>query len=371
MKIVFIGGRDIHTLGGIESYMYNLSHKLVELGHQPIVYCESDKNEIVYEDGVKIIYLKGYKSNLICKPWVGLKATIRTVFCEKGVDFIHYNAWPPSMWSFIPRLLGKKTLLQEHGFEWRHTKYTSFQVRILKCMEEITAYTNTHIICVSNEQTEYFKKYYKRKATTIPTAVNLPVSNNSMSSNILKKFNLTKNKYFLFLGRLSKEKNVAQLIDAFYNISGYKLVIAGTNTIEPEYVDDLKKRSTNSNIIFTGAVYGDDKECLLRNAYAFCLPSTVEGLSIALLEAMSYHIPIIASNIQANKEVLGDNAVFVRPEDVTDLTTAIEYCIEHKDILDSFVGKNYEKVQEAYTWDKVAQKYQNYLYSILERQISG
>lgn len=45
MKIAFIGGRDIHKLGGIENYMYNLATELVKLGHEPVVYCESDRNE--------------------------------------------------------------------------------------------------------------------------------------------------------------------------------------------------------------------------------------------------------------------------------------------------------------------------------------
>lgn len=44
MKIVFIGGRDIHLIGGIESYMYNLASTLVRFGHHPIVFCESNRN---------------------------------------------------------------------------------------------------------------------------------------------------------------------------------------------------------------------------------------------------------------------------------------------------------------------------------------
>jgi glycosyltransferase involved in cell wall biosynthesis len=234
MKIVFIGGRDIHSLGGIEAYMYNLSLKLVEMGHQPVVYCESDHNAIVFERGIKIIYMKGFKSNLICKPWVGLKATIRTMFKEKDAAIIHYNTWPPSMWSFIPRMFGKKTLLQEHGFEWQRTKYNAWQVKILRIMERLTAYINTNITCVSNEQVDYFREHYRQKAIHIPTAVNLPEIQEG-DFGILEKFGLERHKYFLFMGRLSKEKNIDQLIDAYHGVDGYKLVIAGKNNIEPEY----------------------------------------------------------------------------------------------------------------------------------------
>ena len=111
MKIVFVGGRDILSLGGIESYMFNLTRELTRIGHECVVWCESDHHEVKMLDGVKVIYHPGPKSNLICKPWCGLKATIKTVFSEKGVDVVHYNAWPASMWSWIPRLFGKKTIL--------------------------------------------------------------------------------------------------------------------------------------------------------------------------------------------------------------------------------------------------------------------
>ena len=88
MKIVFVGGRDILSLGGIESYMFNLTRELTRIGHECVVWCESDHHEVKMLDGVKVIYHPGPKSNLICKPWCGLKATIKTVFSEKGVDVV-------------------------------------------------------------------------------------------------------------------------------------------------------------------------------------------------------------------------------------------------------------------------------------------
>lgn len=367
MKIVFIGGRDIHALGGIESYMYNLSHKLVEMGHEPIVYCESNHNKIITEQGIKIIHIKSPKNKFICKPLVGLQATIRTICKEKKVDVIHYNAWPPSLWSFIPRIFGIKTILQEHGFEWKHTKYSKSQTKILKLMERLTAYTNTNIICVSKEQNDYFKTHYNINTTVIPTAVNLP-QNINYNSNILKKYNLSNRNYFLFLGRLSKEKNLESLILAFNNlVTDYKLVIAGKNTIEPEYEDYLKNISSNQNIIFTGAIYGDDKYCLMSNAFAFCLVSSCEGLSIALLEAMSFKLPIIASNIRANKDVLKNNAVYVRPENSEDILNAYNYCLTHKEVLSTYTINNYALVKEQYTWDIVSSKYKSYISHILKQ----
>lgn len=185
---------------------------------------------------------------------------------------------------------------------------------------------------------------------------------------ILERFGLKQQGYFLFLARLVQDKNPDFLIKGFIasQHKELKLVIAGNNTADAEYVNSLHRIAEgNEDVIFTGAVYDKDKEELLRNAFVFCLPSTIEGLSIGLLEAMSRKLPIIASDIEANREVLDENeAVWVRPENTNDIKEAIEYCIANPEKLEEYKEVNYRKVVENYTWEKVTQKYLDYLESI-------
>ena len=228
MKIVFIGGRDIHIIGGIESYMRNLSSVLVRMGHEPIVYCESNRHEIEDFNGVKVIHYKSINNPYVDKPLLGLRATLRTLFKEKDVAMIHYNAWPPSMWCWIPRLFGVKSLMQGHGLEWQRSKYSPWQQKILRFMERVTAYINQNLIMCSDAQTHYFKEQYNIDAVTISTAINLP-ENKVVESDILERFGLERHKYFLFMGRLVKDKNPDVLIQSFIKAkhAGYKLVIGG------------------------------------------------------------------------------------------------------------------------------------------------
>ena len=367
MKIVFIGGRGIHILGGIENYMFNLTRELTKLGHECIVWCESDHREIEMLDGVKVIYQPGPKSNLICKPWCGLKATLQTVFGIRGVDFIHYNAWPPSLWSWIPRLFRIHSCMEGHGIEWQRSKYSPKAQKVMRVMEAFTAKLNQHLIMCSEGQVKYFKEEYGRDCVCIPGAVDLPDLNAPNDSDILERFRLDSKKFFLFMGRLVQDKNPDYLIKAYRKarIDGYKLVIAGGNDAMPEYVEKLHKLGEGcDNIVYTGPVYGKDKAKLLQHAYCFCLPSTIEGLSIVMMEAASYKLPTIASNIDANREFLGDDAVYVCPENEADLVKALEFAVEHPDKMQKFVAINYQKILDKYTWDKVALKYVDYLYSI-------
>ena len=367
MKIIFIGCRDINLLGGIEAYMKNLTTELVKLGHQPIIYCESNRNATEIHNGVKVIHRTGFKNILLCKPWVSLKATIHALIKEKNISIIHYNAWPPSLWSFIPRIFGVKSLMQGHGLEWQRSKYSPGQQKILKFMERVTAHANQHLIMCSEGQTIYFKEKYNQTATTIPTAVNLPPQQGRDEVATLNKFGLETKRYFLFMARLVQDKNPDFLIKGFKacNHRNFKLVIAGNNDADPQYVDHLHKLADgDKDIVFTDAIYGDEKDAILRNAYTFCIPSTIEGLSIVLLEAMSYKLPVIASDIDANRELLGNDAVWVKPENSEDISKAIEFCIENKTTIKEFETINYNKVVENYTWDKVAKKYIDYLHSI-------
>lgn len=367
MKIVFIGGRDIHKLGGIENYMLNLASQLVKFGHEPIVFCESDHDGEEIVNGFRVIHMIGPKSNLLCKPWIGFKATLYTIKHIKNVDFIHYNAWPPSLSSPLARCFGIKSLMQGHGLEWQRSKYSALQQKIMRMMECITAHINRNLIMCSDDQTRYFNEMYGRKATTIPTAINLP-DLSVADTDILERFGISPKKYFLFLARLVQDKNPNYLIEAFkqVDVSGFQLVIAGNNPADPEYEEFLHSLAKGrENIIFTGAIYGNDKNTLLRNAYGFCIPSTIEGLSISLLEAMSYHLPIIASNIPANREVLGDeDALWHTPENIEELISSISFAVKEKHRFFSSVEKNYSIVKENYTWEKVTKKYLKYLESL-------
>ena len=82
------------------------------------------------------------------------------------------------------------------------------------------------------------------------------------------------------------------------------------------------------------------------------------------MEAASYHLPVIASDIDANREFLGNDAVYVRPENEADLVNALEYAVAHPDELEQQQKVNYQKILQKYTWDKVARKYVGYLKSI-------
>ena len=173
---------------------------------------------------------------------------------------------------------------------------------------------------------------------------------------ITEKFNLKKDGYILYLGRLVPEKGIHYLIDAFKGIdTDKKLVIAGGASDSTEYADDLKKSSCD-NIVFTDFVKGRLLEELYSNAYLYVLPSDLEGMPLSLLEAMSYGNCCVTSDIYECESVVGEYGVTFKKGDVNDLKEKLEWLLSNPDIVEKYKSRSSDYVCNKFNWDEVTKK---------------
>lgn len=363
MKIALIGGRTFHHPDGIATFMHNLGAELAIMGHAPIYYCESDRNYVEMVDGIKVVHQKSYKSAALTKILLGFKATYKALFKEKGVKVFHYNGWGPSLLAArLPWMFGRISLLEGHGLEWKRTKYTPKQRKMMKFMERLTAWWNCNFTMCSQEQTDFFLKEYGKVCKTITGAVNLPGP--AQESDVLVRFGIKPNNYILFMGRLVQDKNPDCLIRGFLKskFDDKQLVICGDNPQNPQYVNYLRSLATGyPNVIFTGAIFDADKDTMFRNCWAYCLPSSLEGLPISLLEGMSYGKLCIASDIPANKEALGESGLWVRPENSQDIENILNMLYLSYDEYISQGVANRKRVETEFSWKKKAEEYVNFI----------
>lgn len=366
MKIAFIGGRTFTTPDGIATFMCNLATELAKHGYEPIVYCEGDTNKVEHINGFKVVTWKSLKSAALTKILLGLKSTFHALFVERSVKIFHYNTWAPALVaSYLPPLFGKKVVMQNHGLEWKRPKYNEKQAARMKLMEKISARTHKHWTLVSEEQREYFNTAYNREGVTITCAVRIP--GEAEKSDILTRYGLNGGNYFLYMGRLVQDKNPWHLINGYIKsgITDKKLVLCGNNPQVTEYEESLYKLAKdNPNIIFTGAIYGADKDVMFRNAFAFCIPSTLEGLPMSLLEAMSYRKICLASDIPSCHEALGDSGVWVPYEDSDAICEQLKYIADNYAELKWQEQYNYERVKKSFSWEEATNKYINFINTI-------
>lgn len=160
--------------------------------------------------------------------------------------------------------------------------------------------------------------------------------------------------YILFLGRLSPEKNCQLLIDAYQKLdTPTKLVFAGGSSHTDAYADQLRRHQSD-RIRFLHWVSGDELTELLTHAALFALPSDVEGLSLALLDAMGAGICVLTSDIPENREVVEDAGFTFQTGDVHDLARMLNLLLSHPEMRAAAAVRAKQRIEEQYLWPGIA-----------------
>jgi glycosyltransferase involved in cell wall biosynthesis len=142
------------------------------------------------------------------------------------------------------------------------------------------------------------------------------------STSVLDKLGLTPGRYVLMVGRLVPEKRHTDLIQAFADagLTGWKLVFVGASEHPDAYTEMLAARAgATAGVIMAGFQCGLALRELYAHAGIFVLPSSHEGLPIALLEALSFGLPVVASDIPAHLEIGLNDAHYFHVGDVSAL----------------------------------------------------
>lgn len=247
----------------------------------------------------------------------GLEAMLHT-FCGvvyaaiKRPDVLHIHAIGPAAMTLLARFLGLRVVVTHHGPDYDRQKWGWFARFVLKAGEWLGMRYSHQRIVLSNTIASLVKQKHHVDSTLIPNGVNLPPIPQGTAA--LQSFGLEAQRYVLMVSRLVPEKRHLDLIEAFRraDMSGWKLVLVGSSDHPDAYVQRVTESAANApNVVMTGFQTGESLQQLFANAGMFVLPSSHEGLSIALLEALSYGLTVLASDIPANLEVgLSDEHYF-------------------------------------------------------------
>lgn len=358
MRIVIVGLRGIPDVqGGVERHVEKLAPRLAGLG------CEV--HVVGRRSYQPVDVLPIWKDVMLHATWSPrskyLEAPLHTLFSivyalRLRPDIIHFHAIGPSLFVPFARLLRFKVVVTHHGPDYERQKWGNLAKRILKVGERMGMLYSHARISISDTISNLIFKKYGKKSFLIPNGVEVPEF--SKSKDVLETFRLTPSKYILMVSRFVPEKNHNDLVKGFNKASlgGWKLVFVG----RADHADDYSSRLINDNknnddIVFTGFKIGDDLANLYHHAGVFVLPSSHEGLPIALLEALSFGLPAIASNIPANLEVGLPGDQYFQLGDSDDLSEKIR-SISAKSSDYELREKISSSVIEKYDWDIIADK---------------
>jgi glycosyltransferase involved in cell wall biosynthesis len=176
--------------------------------------------------------------------------------------------------------------------------------------------------------------------------------------------------YILFVGRLVREKGAHYLIAAFRKVDpDCRLVIAGSAKGEGTYEAELRALAGGDpRIVFCGWVRGRLLAELFSHALVYVQPSESEGLSLALLEAMSWGNLCLVSDLPQNREAIGDAGLCFEARNVDDLAEKIKGIVCGANVRAEIGPRAQRRVAEHFSWDRTTNQLEALYMRVLAKQ---
>ena len=351
LSVAFIGGRGVVSrYAGIETYYEEVGKRLVEQGHQVTVYCRKYFTPALESHaGMRIVRLPTIRSKHLDTLVHTFLSTMHALFSR--CDIIHYHALGPALFSFLPRMIGKKTVVTVQGLDWQRRKWGRIASAFLRLGEAAAVRLPDATMVVSRTLQDYYRDHYHKLPEYVPNGTDL---RSRGATTHLAEMGLRPSAYILYLGRLSPEKNCHLLIEAYRRLNTtHQLVLAGGSSYSDGYARGLRAHQ-NDKVRILDWITGAARDELIANASLFVLPSDLEGLSISLLEAMGAGVCALTSDIPENREVVEGAGFTFKHGDVADLSRMLQLLLQDSQVRIAAGRRGRQRIRERYLWRTVA-----------------
>lgn len=371
MKIIHIVPHYPPHIGGMENITKKECDYQASLGHEVIIFTSKigidNKNlkECINRCNPKIYYLRTITGKTEF-PMFFPSLILNLLKCVDKKTMVHIHcaiAFDGDIVPIISKIIGFKTIMHIHQEPKHKVPIKSLLLDIYKhSVWRISLLLADKILCPTNVYVEKITRYgvRKDKCAVIHNGIKL-------ENNVCKFSNKSPNE-LLFVGRLSKEKNIFRLIDAFKIVQkkyiSVNLHIVGSG----ECLQIIKEKIKNENIeniTIHGAIPHDEISEIYKNCDIFISTSDDESFGNVLLEAMNFGLPIVATDIPAYREVLGSSGVLSRPTP-EDFAKNIIHLIDDKEYRTEIVLQEKERINE-FDIKNTMYKLMNLYYKIINK----
>lgn len=369
MRVAMIGLRGIPTAyGGIERHVEAIAPRLAGRGHDVTVYGRSHCCEPGTFRGVRVRTVRTLETKHLETAIYAAGATLDAL--HRDFDLLHFHALGPSLFASLPRIGRVPVVVTVHGLDWRRAKWGALATGALR-VGEITSFAFAdRTVVVSQALRDHYRDGHGVAAEYIPNGVDLPGAPGS--DGLRERFGVEPGSYALFVGRLVPEKGVHHLVRAWRRLGrDVPLVVAGGGSHADEYETRVRALAAGDRrIVFPGFVGGEELARLYANARLFVLPSEIEGLSVALLEAMSFALPVLVSDLPENLEVIDDGEAVgerFRNGDDGDLAARVTALLDAPERAASLGRAARAAVERRFVWDRVVDRLDDVYRDVLDR----
>ncbi len=354
MKIAMLGVKGLPAIGGVAHYVEQVGARLVERGHEVTVYCRPHYTaETTAYRGMRRVVTGGVRGKHLDATSHTLTGALHAM--TQGFDVLHIHCPGPAYVAPLLRLLrSSRIVVTIHGPDWAQQKWSGPAGMCIRAGAWAAAKLAHKVVAVSNAVAHAFSREFGRRPTTIPTGVELM---EPTQPHEIAQLGLTGGDYIFTAARLTPAKGVHHLLDAFERLdTDRKLVIAGSSPYDDGYTRRLLSHASD-RVRFVGYVTGRMLAELYSNAYLYVQPSEIEGLSVSVLEALSYGRCVLASDIEPNVEALGGCGFTFASRDVDDLTRRLNELLSDPETVAAQTRIAREYIRTQRTWERTVDGY--------------
>jgi glycosyltransferase involved in cell wall biosynthesis len=356
LRIAMIGTRGVPAnYGGFETCVEEIGARLADKGHSVTVYCRESyyREKLSGYKGMKLVYLPNLKQKALDTLSHTFLSMLHASFRRYDVYMVFNAANSPTV--IIPRLLGKKVAINTDGLEWKRGKWGSFAKKYYLFSEWLSARIANRIVADSPGIETYYRERYGTGSAVIAYGAEVTQSRNP---GLLRQFGLKPQEYFLQITRFEPENNPLLTLQAFKRLkTDKKLVLVGGVRYESDYIKQMEKERV-PGVIMPGYIYDQDiLNELWCNCYTYIHGNEVGGTNPALLQTMAAGCFAIAVNVPFNHDVLLDCGIYFdkTPEN---LAEKMAWALAHAGTLGPYKEKARERIRQSYSWDLVADQYE-------------
>ncbi|HEU4413654.1 MAG TPA: glycosyltransferase [Candidatus Angelobacter sp.] len=362
LRLAIFGGRGIpSTYSGTETFFIELAPRLVERGHDVIVYCRKAlfKERPPLYRGVRLIYLPSIETK-------NLGTLTHTLACMvdvlgRNVDAMLVTNVANAFHCAIPRLFRKKCAINVDGIEWKRGKWGPLGKGYFHWNARLCGKILPHgIITDAYAMRSLYLREFNTPSACIAYGANIEGSENP---DVVRQYGLEPGNYYLIASRLVPENNAALIVEGFKKSRTKRLLaIAGDANYRSTFIDDLKANAGNQ-VRFLGHVgdIGHVKE-LHCNSYAYIHGHMMGGTNPALLKALGYGNCILAHDNPFNAEVVGEYGLLFANAD--DLAAKIQLIESQPELAETYRRRAPDRIRSVYSWERITDQYEELFYQL-------
>lgn len=376
-NVFLIGSNGIPAkYGGFETFVENLTANKINQNIKYHVACIGNDNSEFEYNNSRCFNIKVPNIGAAKAEYYDLAALERTIkYIEKNnIKNATVYILGTGVGLFIGiykrrfKKLGAKVYVNPDGCEWRRAKWNAILKKFFKVCEGKMAKHADLLICDSVNIEKYIKEEYKKynpKTTFIAYGSNLEKTKNEDTKKLENWYNekdISKNDYYLIVGRFVPENNYETMIKEFIKSKTNKKLVIITNVEKNKFYEELKEKTKFDNderIKFVGTVYDTPLLKQIReNAYGYIHGHEVGGTNPSLLEALATTKLNLLLDVGFNKEVAKQGAMYWNKEEgnLSDLINSLENISEEEKEKYGTIAKR--RIEEEYNWNKIVTKYE-------------